>query len=113
MVGEEAAVGRLQTTTIASLREHEGLIDELVLLSHDPGIYLVQVNIRGSFFRVVDHDGMNLVFRSQMAAKKALEGLNVFRAVLEHQSSYDEMIGQVRREQPNRLQVPISFSLDD
>jgi len=99
----------LQTRTIASLREHDEQIDELVLSSHDPGIYLVQVKIRGSCYRVIGPDGMNLVFRSQMAAKKMLEGLNVMKAVLEHQSSYDEMIGQDLRHQPNRLQVPISL----
>ena len=48
----------LQTRTIASLREHDEQIDELVL---------------------------------------------------EHQSSYDEMIGKDLRHQPNRLQVPISL----
>ncbi len=113
MGGEEALPGRLQTTTITSLREQKGVIDQLVLLSHDPGIYLVQVKIRGSFYRVIDPEGANLVFRSQMAAKKALEGLNVVQAVLEHQSSYDEMIGQGRREQSNRLQVPIALFSND
>ena len=103
----------LQTRTIASLRELEAPIDELVLLSHAPGIYLVQVKIGGCFFRVTGPDGMNLVFRSQMAAKKTLEGLKVLRAVLEHQSSYDQMIGQEVRHQPNRLQVPISLLLND
>jgi len=103
----------LKTRTIASLREHDEQIDELVLMSHDPGIYLVQVKIRGSCYRVLGPDGVNLVFRSQMAARKTLEGLNVLRAVLEHQSSYDEMIGQDLRHQPNRLQVPISLFLND
>ena len=108
----KAPVGVLQTTTIASLREREEKIDELVLLSHDPGIYLIQVTMRGCSYRIVDQDGMNLMFRSQMAAKKAFVGIQVLRAVLEHQSSYDEMIGQEYREQPNRLQVPISFLLN-
>jgi hypothetical protein len=110
---QETLESMLKTVTLVSLKVGEEAIDELLILSYDPGLYLAQVRVRGCLFRVIDQDGANLVFRSQMAAKKAFEGLNVIRAMLEHQSSYDEMIGLDCCEQTNRLQVPISLLFND
>jgi len=72
----------LQTMTVERLRELGEQIDELLILSHDPSLYLAQVIVDGCRWRVTDRDGANLVFRSQMAAKKEFEGLNVKQAFL-------------------------------
>ena len=107
---ENLSAGPLQARALVSLKEQ---IEELLILSHDPSLYLVQVKIGECYFRVVDKAGINLVFRSQQAAKKEFDGLSVARAMLLHQSSYDEMIGQGYREQPNMLKVPVSLPMND
>lgn len=105
--------GLLQARSIVSLKKQKEKIEELLILSHDPSLYLVQVKIGECYFRVVDNEGVNLVFRNQQAAKKEFEGLSVARAMLVHQSSYDEMVGQSYREQSNMLRVPVSLPMND
>jgi hypothetical protein len=52
------------------------------------------------------------VFRSQLAAKIPFKGFSVQRAVLEHQSYYDEMIG-LQGEKVEPLLVDISLPDND
>jgi|TARA_B110000914_G_C15473776_1_gene452017 hypothetical protein len=84
-------------------------IYELLVFSHDPSLYLVRVRVRGSLWRVTGKNGINLVSLSPTAAENALDGLHVSQAVLQHQSSYDEMLRQGMRGEANIRQIAISF----
>ena len=99
--------------TIGLLKERRDGKADLIIISVDPSLYILQVMIDGARLRVVDELGMNLTYRNTTSAKRALRGLKFERVVLEHQSSYDEMVGLEPRESSNTLQVSTSLVFDE
>jgi hypothetical protein len=79
--------------TIDQLQSQRPKIYELRLKSFECEHYLVQVTTDEGDSMVYTDEGKPAVFRSQLAAKFPFKGLEVARATLEHQSTYNEMIG--------------------
>ena len=101
------------TTTIGALNRNEP-IDVLRVLSFEAEVYSVEVDIGDRTLLVKADDGSSLMFRSQLAAKKPFKTFDVRRAVLRHQSAYDEMIGiEHGSAGNNRLEVTIALPRDD
>lgn len=98
--------------TIDQLNQERPLISELRLKSFECEHYLVQVTTERGQSTLVDDAGRPQVFRSQLAAKIPFKGFNVQRAVLEHQSYYDEMIG-LQGDKVEPLLVDISLPDND
>ncbi len=98
--------------TIDQLNQERPLISELRLKSFECEHYLVQVTTERGQSTLVDESGRPQVFRSQLAAKIPFKGFNVQRAVLEHQSYYDEMIG-LQGDKVEPLLVDISLPDND
>lgn len=69
------------------------MIECLDVLSFEPEIYLAQVVIAGTRYRVYRSPGELLREFSQLALKKHFKGLEISKTKLIHRSSYDEMIG--------------------
>jgi len=98
--------------TIDQLNRDRPVISELRLKSFECEHYLVQLTTDQGQSMLVDDNGRPQVFRSQLAAKIPFKGFIVQRAVLEHQSYYDEMIGlQASKVEP--LLVDISLPNND
>ncbi len=102
----------MSAVTIDDLHDRRPEIEVLCLRSLDPDLYLVEVLIGGERLRVTGSDGKSLTARSQLAAKRPFKGLTVMRAVVRHESSYDEMVGQPGRA-GNAMEVTISRPDDD
>lgn len=98
--------------TIEQLKLERPVISELRLKSFECEHYLVQVTTDSGQSMLVDDTGRPQVFRSQLAAKIPFKGFSVQRAVLEHQSYYDEMIG-LQGEKVEPLLVDISLPDND
>jgi len=98
----------IQKLKLSQLSEKEP-IGLLRVLSFDPDLYLVEVEINGICYSVVDEDDRPLSYRSQLAAKRPFRNRVVKKAVLRHQSTFDEMIGQQQREGSNQLEVSIQL----
>ncbi|MEY3038328.1 MAG: hypothetical protein RL143_895 [Pseudomonadota bacterium] len=79
--------------TIDQLQSQRPRIHELRLKSFECEHYLVQVTTDQGESLVYAENGKPALFRSQLAAKIPFKGLEVARATLEHQSTYNEMIG--------------------
>ena len=79
--------------SLETLQTERPVIESLVLKSFECEIYLVDVKIDSKDFQVVDERGKPLMFRSQLAAKKAFKGLGISETLLSHSSPYNEMIG--------------------
>jgi len=98
--------------TIDQLNQERPIISELRLKSFECEHYLVQLTTDRGQSTLVDESGRPQVFRSQLAAKVPFKGFQVQRAVLEHQSYYDEMIG-LQGEKVEPLLVDISLPDND
>lgn len=79
--------------TVDQLAKDRPAIAELRLKSFECEHYLVEVELASGRALVCNADGRPQVYRSQLAAKVPFKGMGIKRAVLEHQSHYDEMIG--------------------
>ncbi|MFT7218676.1 MAG: hypothetical protein ACI8Z1_000287 [Candidatus Azotimanducaceae bacterium] len=97
----------LAMITIEELAESSQEISLLRVRSFDPSIYLVEVEIDDTCYRVTDKAGEPLKFRGLTAAKRAFAGLPIKDAVLVHESAYDEMVGLPESE-GKRMEVRIS-----
>ncbi len=80
----------------------------LRLLSVAGDLYLIELEIEGQWHRVTDEAGAALQYRSQLAAKKPFKGLGITRALLRHESAYDEMVG-LSAEGKNVMEVNIQI----
>lgn len=79
--------------SLTELKSTKPQVDVLRLLSLEPAIYIVEVDIGGDTLRVVDDQGHALTYRCQLDAKKPFKGLGIEQTRLRHESPYDEMIG--------------------
>lgn len=85
-----------------------GPIEVLRLLSFDPEIYLVEVELEEGRYLLAGAGNVVLSFRSQLAAKAPFKGMHIQRTVLRHQSSYDEMIGLAPEPGGNAMEMRIA-----
>lgn len=97
----------MQRVTVQELLDDHQQVQLMMVQSFEPSLYIVVLEIDGQPYRVADSRG-DLVFRSVTAAKQALAGVNVDCAVMEHVSTYDEMIGHAHEPQRSMLRVSIS-----
>lgn len=79
--------------TVDQLMKERPLITELRLKSFECEHYLVELELPAGRALLCNPEGRPRVFRSQLAAKVPFKNMGIKRAVLEHQSHYDEMIG--------------------
>ncbi len=100
------------TVTIEHMHGTRPEIEVLRIRSLDPDLYLVEVQIAGERLRGVANDGQSFTARSQLAAKRPFKGLAIARAVVRHESSYDEMVGMPGRAD-NALETSIALPDDD
>ncbi len=101
-----------KTISIQELQASRAEISLLRLLSVELGLYLVEVEVDDQTLRVTDDQGQALVFRSQLAAKQPFKKLSVKKAVLRHESAYDEMVGLPAGGE-NVMEVTIALPADD
>lgn len=80
-----------QTITLDKLSGEP--IQRLEVLSFEPDMYLANVVIADTTYKVYRKQGELLKEFSQLALKKHFKGLAITHTQLIHQSAYDEMIG--------------------
>lgn len=105
----------MTTIRIDELRAYRFPVAEVVVRGVDPMIYLLYARQLpdGPLCRVVDGKGQSLTSRSVEEARRQIAGLNVRDAWLEHQSTYDEMVGTDTAMQEQQLRVAISIPAED
>lgn len=82
-------------------------IDKLVIHSLDLSLYQVSVVVDGEEYYVTDDKGEFLRAFSILELQRACAKLKANKHVLRQQSAYDEMVGTVKREGSNELEVPL------
>lgn len=105
-------IARTSTIALRVLLKTNPPVKILRLRSLEPDLYLVEVLLDSQYLTVTDDHAKNLVYRSQLEAKRPFKSLRINSAVLIHASSYDEMIG-LPVSQGNQLQTRISLPVDD
>lgn len=94
--------------TLKQLQQGQCKIDQLILQSMACDLYMVYIrDAQGMRLIVCDDSGSPLSFRSQLHAKIPFKGLGITDTLLEHQSTYNEMIG-IEPAEVAALQVPIA-----
>ncbi len=93
--------------SLQTLRDLNPAIRLLRIRSCDPEVYLVEIESGDGCYLITDERGKVAKFRGMTAAKRPFEGLKIERAVLVHESAYDEMIGQPASH--NTMEVNISL----
>lgn len=95
--------------SLEQLRKLEPL-QRVVIQSLDLALYRVVIEHNGEIYWLVDNQGSALKLNSLMQTRELLENYHIKELVMQHQSAYDEMIGQPYRES-NLLEVPIGHDL--
>lgn len=81
-------------------------IKTLTINSYEMGIYLVEADLDDDNGIVVDGDGHPVKFHSVEEVKNSFDNCRIDKAVLVHESAYDEMCGGPEKGE-NRLEVPV------
>lgn len=101
------------TVTIALTRlASSGDQFDVIIHSVDCALYQATVQLAGGERLLLDSNNRPLRRHSLQAMREALAVLQLRSLRLRHQSAYDEMIGQPRREAPNTLEIPLSTLID-
>ena len=93
------------------LNELEALkvpVEELVIVTPDPMIYVAEVRENGIAAGILTNKGERCRARSLEAMKQLLERVPHKTAWLEHQSAFDEMIG-LQSANDSNLRAPITI----
>jgi len=81
----------------------------LLIQSQDPEIYLAEADVSAERYAVLSENGQRLMTRSLGAMKRALADVQYGAAVLRHQSSFDEMIGNPTVGSDLALEMPLTL----
>ncbi|MBM7334144.1 DUF6482 family protein [Alcanivorax marinus] len=87
-------------------------VDKVILRSVVISICIVQVEIDGVRYQVVDEKGQIVRFNGPEHANNVLGRMTTDRAVLLHQSPYAEMAGQPEGEPTPPLEVDFNWRAD-
>ncbi len=82
-------------------------IDKLIIRAIEGGAYLAFIEVDGEEHLIVDKKGAPLKSFNKIDLQKAFSAFTLGATVLQHESAYDEMIGQPMRQSSNRLEVPL------
>ena len=85
-------------------------VEELVIMTPDPMIYVAEVRENGVAAGILTNKGERCRTRSLEAMKQLLERVPHKTAWLEHQSAFDEMIG-LQSANDSNLRAPITIGL--
>ena len=83
-------------------------VEELVIMTPDPMIYVAEVRENGVAAGILTNKGERCRARSLEAMKQLLERVPHMTAWLEHQSAFDEMIG-LQSANDSNLRAPITI----
>jgi hypothetical protein len=84
------------------------LIEHLEVQSFEMNIYLVKVTIAGEAGFVTDKNNSPMRFHNSQMVRDMFDHCDVQRAVMTHDSPYDEMIGNPMK-QSNLTEMPFSM----
>lgn len=104
--------GQIIKILLSELRQLDS-IEKVIIHSFECSIYRACVIIDGQTRMIYERPGKPLSRRSNAALTQLLSAeVNSKAFSLQHQSAYDEMIGQPIRTVSNQLEVPLSPSTD-
>jgi hypothetical protein len=83
------------------------VIDKAIIESLDQALYRLVIEVGGQQYYVLETASKSLTRHSIIAIQELLAPFNVGAMYLQHQSPYDEMIGQEEGEGSNTLLVPV------
>ena len=109
----KAIVGQRRAMKQWKLNELEARkvpVEELVIMTPDPMIYVAEVRENGVAAGILTNKGERCRTRSLEAMKQLLERVPHKTAWLEHQSAFDEMIG-LQSANDSNLRAPITIGL--
>jgi hypothetical protein len=78
---------------MSKLAKKAMVIDKLEVQSFEMNVYLVRVEIDGEMGFVTDKTGSPMRFHNSQMVRDLFEHCTVKKAVMKHDSPYDEMIG--------------------
>ena len=90
------------------LEAREVPVEELVIMTPDPMIYVAEVRENGVAAGILTNEGERCRARSLEAMKQLLKRVPHMTAWLEHQSAFDEMIG-LQSANDSNLRAPITI----
>lgn len=93
---------------LSELEAREVPVEELVIMTPDPMIYVAEVRENGVAAGILTNKGERCRARSLEAMKQLLERVPHMTAWLEHQSAFDEMIG-LQSANDSNLRAPITI----
>jgi hypothetical protein len=82
-------------------------IDKAIIESLDQALYRLVIEVGEQQYYVLETPSKSLTRHSIIAIQELLAPFNVGAMYLQHQSPYDEMIGQEERQGSNTLLVPV------
>lgn len=94
---------------LSNVQRFKTAIDKLVVQSYEMNVYLVELHINGESGLVFDDKNNLLRFNSTQAIREAFEDCKVKEACMQHDSPYDEMIGNPPKSS-DRLPLPFSMT---
>ena len=109
----QALIGQRQAMKQWKLNELEARkvpVEELVIMTPDPMIYVAEVRENGVAAGILTSKGERCSTRSLEAMKQLLERVPHKTAWLEHQSAFDKMIG-LQSANDSNLRAPITIGL--
>lgn len=81
------------------------IIDKAIIESLEQTLYRLVIEVNQQQYYVLEREGLSLTRRSIVAIQELLIPFNVHAMYLQHQSPYDEMIGQDINGNSNALLV--------
>ena len=93
---------------LSELEARRGPVEELVVMTPDPMVYVAEVRENGSAGGILTNKGERCRTRSLEAMKQLLERVPHKAAWLEHQSAFEEMIG-LSSANESKLRAPITI----
>jgi hypothetical protein len=87
-----------------------GSIERVIIRSINCSLYQAMAVIDGKEQLIKQAPGKTLMARNIADIKEQLALLTIEKLILQHQSAYDEMIGQPFRDQANTLEVGLAFT---
>ncbi|GAA0340174.1 hypothetical protein GCM10009092_00860 [Bowmanella denitrificans] len=86
--------------------QHQGKIELVIVHSISWSLYQLSIVVNGQNHWLVDAQGQAVCSHNILDLQRLFEGIQVGQMRLQHQSAYDEMIGQPTRSS-NLLDVPL------
>lgn len=83
-------------------------VQQLVIESVDPSLYIAQATVDGKTCLVVNNAGKPLKARNLLSMKRLFSGVQVEKCLLRQRSAYDEMIGHDGQTVDNTLEIPMN-----